>query len=65
MRDAQAIAAEHEGGLDYALVQKILDAGKVEGSAVRAIINGVEWTLALRVEQDGGAVYVEGVDEDE
>ena len=65
VRDAQAIAAEHEGGLDYALVQKILDAGKVEGSAVRAVINGVEWTLALRVEQDGGAVYVEGVDEDE
>ena len=62
VRDAQAIAAEHEGGLDYAMVQKILDAGKVEDGAVRALIDGVEWTLALRVERDGGAVYVEGVD---
>ena len=61
VRDAQAISAEHEGGLDYALVQ-ILDAGKVESGAARALVDGVEWTLALRVEQDGGAVYVEGVD---
>jgi hypothetical protein len=61
VKDAQAIAAEHDGGVDYALVQRILDAGAVKGGAVRTLIDGVEWTLALRVERDGGAVYVEGL----
>ncbi len=55
-----ADAAELDQGLDYQLVQRILDKGRLKGDVVRGMIDGVEWTLRLRVEDDGGAVYLEG-----
>ena len=60
--EVKAPPIEHEGGLDYALVQRIIDSGNVNGGVIHAVIDGATWTLALRVEQDGGAVYVEGLD---
>ncbi len=57
--DAQRLAGEHDGGIDYALVQRILDAGKVDGGVIRAVVDGVAWTASLRVEQGGGAVYLD------
>ncbi len=59
VRDATRIGAAGEQGLDYALVQRILDAGHVADGVITATIDGVTWTLALRVEKDGSAVYVD------
>jgi hypothetical protein len=61
-----ADAAEIGQGIDYALVQRILDAGRASGEGlVTATIDGVAWSLTLRVENAGGAVYVDSLDKAE
>lgn len=55
VRDAAKIE-----GFDYTLAQRILDQGVLRDGAVTATIDGVTWTLALRVEE-GRAVYIDRV----
>jgi len=63
VRLSVADAAAIGPGMDYELVQKILDAGSAEADGtVMATIAGVSWTLSLRVQGGGSAVYVEGIE---
>lgn len=61
--DAAAIDASPE---DYALVQRILDAGRAtQDGLIEATVAGAKWRLRLRVENDGAAVYLEGLSKPE
>jgi SPP1 gp7 family putative phage head morphogenesis protein len=62
VRDAQRISAPPEA---YGLVQTILDRGRALAKRVEAQIAGVWRRLAMRVERDGAAVYLDGLETDE
>lgn len=62
VRDAQRIGAPAEA---YGLAQAILDRGRSIARKVEAKIAGVWRRLTMRVEKDGAAVYLDGIESEE